>query len=261
MGIAPYGVLSDLATGLADDLDDQTATDRIPDTLFDEGVGVRAVRRSALHLKLGHEIAARVEAYKPTWGDIRPADAALVGFSGEATAEEIRRLCERRGVLVEGDQIDRKGFELLAKLLTEEKRIGRFLSHDCVRWNIALEHLARLMVSPITLEPEPVPAPEPQREPWDLPRRKDPRRDAHRVKVKSDAGSGFVERMKILGLDLHSVPDSMSYAGERWARMFELYCVLGINPLAARMNSDRMIMQRYTDMQTKAYDKVVTSKQ
>jgi hypothetical protein len=256
MGLAPYQVLSDLA---ADGEPAPIGTD-VPEMLTgDDGVCIHAIRSSALHKRLGHELAERVEAYKPVWGSISPADASAVGFSAQATAGEVLALAERRGVLTDGEQIDRKGFELLGKLLAEEKRIGRFLSRDCVRWNLALPHIERVMVSPVVLEVKPEPPPR-VREPWETEPYHDPRKEGKRVTVRSDDGSLFVERCKVLGLDCNSVADGMGYANERWARMFELFCILGINPDATRMSGNRRLMPQYHAMQTRAFDTVVTSR-
>jgi hypothetical protein len=254
MGLAPYAALSEMVCEVAPI---PVGTD-MPEILVDDGSGVRSIRSSALHKWLGDELAAKVKTYQPVWSPITPSDNAIVGFSENATPEEITRLCQRRGVLTNAEsEVDRKGFELLGKLLTEEKRIARFLSHDHVLWHVALPYIERTMTSPVVHEVEPAPAPEPTREPWEPPVRRDVRREKHRGKVRSDHGSLFVERCKLLGLDCVSYPDGMGYAQERWCRMFELFCVLGINPRATWMSIDGQIMPRYHAMQTRAYDNVM----
>jgi hypothetical protein len=252
MGLGPVGVFSDVVLATEPEA---VGTD-VPEVLADDDGTVRAVRAEAMYTRLGTAMTARARSYQPAWGVIRPEDRSLVGFGDSATPEEIARLCERRGVLVDGEQVDRKGLEFLGRLLAEEKRIGRFLGNDCVKWNLALQHIERVMVSPVEPDPEPPPAAPPVLQPWEVNPHQDVRRHGRRETVRSDHGSLFVERCKCLGLDWSSVADGMDYARERWARMFELYCVLGVNPDTARFTAWQR-MPRYHAMQIKAYETVM----
>jgi hypothetical protein len=179
----------------------------MPEILVDDGSGVRSIRSSVLHKWLGDELASKVKTYEPRYAPVTPSDNATVVFSENAIPEEITRLCQRRGVLTNGDsEVDRKGFELLGKLLAEEKRIARFLSHDHVLWHVALPYIERTMTSAVKPAVEPAPAQEPTREPWEPPVRRDVRREKRRERVRSDHGSLFVERCKLLGSIVSHIP-------------------------------------------------------
>lgn len=71
---------------------------------------------------LGKAGAQKARDNRPVWGAVLKPDRGKLGLSSYAIDEEVLALCERRGVPVSGDHVDRRSLERLGQLLERERR-------------------------------------------------------------------------------------------------------------------------------------------
>jgi hypothetical protein len=175
----PLSVLSMIGAGQAALLEEKAESIALEVDRPTDGSGPRVLTKH-LGALLPPAIVKLAREYKPEWGALPTIEFEDLGFTSLTDRADVVRLCKLRGVLFDGEEVDRRGLEMLVRLLKREERFPK-ADWDWILCCIVNSHLKEVMFTQAKWEADPPPLPEPREpEPWENPARPDTRRFIHR---------------------------------------------------------------------------------
>ncbi len=204
---------------------------------------------------LGEELASSARAYQPMFTGLFAKDRDMLGMDRSAIDQDVLDLASRRGVLVRDDQkVDRRGLELLGKLLTREGGMSSN-ADDVVRMSVADAMGLREIVRTPVFEDPPKPRPKPRFNPF-APKQSEADLEPRHQIERYDPDELTKKRCRILGIRPTQPTGFNGSVG--WAVGVDCYRLAGIHPHKIMYNRPQF-MDAYQVFLANAYDQVFSN--